>query len=57
MGLQKVLSEIKEAIQDENSTLTFSKAAELRGLNEEEQHKALEIIKQKMIYLLWSLEI
>lgn len=44
---KKFCPEIKEAIQDENSTLTFSKAAELRGLNEEEQHKALEIIKQK----------
>lgn len=44
---KKFCPKIKEAIQDENSTLTFSKAAELRGLNEEEQHKALEIIKQK----------
>lgn len=44
---KKFCPEIKEAIQDENSTLTFSKAAELRGLNEEEQHKALEILKQK----------
>lgn len=44
---KKFCPEIKEAIQDENSTLTFSKASELRGLNEEEQHKALEIIKQK----------
>lgn len=44
---KKFCPEIKEAIQDENSTLTFSKAAELRGLNEEVQHKALEIIKQK----------
>lgn len=44
---KKFCPEIKEAIQDENSTLTFSKAAELRELNEEEQHKALEIIKQK----------
>lgn len=44
---KKFCPEIKEAIQDENSTLTFSKAAELRGLNKEEQHKALEIIKQK----------
>lgn len=44
---KKFCPEIKEAIQDENSTLTFSKAAELRGLNEEEQHKVLEIIKQK----------
>ena len=44
---KKFCPEIKEAIQDENSTLTFSKAAELRGLSEEEQQKALEIIKQK----------
>lgn len=43
----KFCPEIREAVEDENSTLTFSKAAELRGLNEEEQHKALEIIKQK----------
>lgn len=43
----KFCPEIREAVEDENSTLTFSKAAELRGLSEEEQHKALEIIKQK----------
>lgn len=43
----KFCSEIREAVEDENSTLTFSKAAELRGLSEEEQQKALEIIKQK----------
>lgn len=44
---KKFCPEIKEAIQDENSTLTFSKAAELRGLNEKEQQKAYEIIKEK----------
>lgn len=43
----KFCPEIREAVEDENSTLTFSKAAELRGLSEEEQQKALEIIKQK----------
>lgn len=44
---KKFCPEIKEAIQSENSKLTFAKASELRGLNEEEQQKALEIIKQK----------
>lgn len=43
----KFCPEIRESVEDENSTLTFSKAAELRGLSEEEQQKALEIIKQK----------
>lgn len=43
----KLSPEIQNAVDDENSKLTFSKASELTGLNKEEQKIAYEEISKK----------